>query len=462
MAIPSPRPLGRARDRWRRDSRSRARSAAARPASSNPRARTPSSGPHSRASPTRSTTDRSRGRSAPARERRSTRRRRRRSGTCSCFRRPISCIAKAEGPMDRRTLLKAAALGPVALLRAGNLFAAPASGAKLLIVFLRGGYDAANVLVPVSSPFYYESRPNIAVAKPGSDANAAITLDADWGLHPALAASILPLYERKQVAFVPFAGTEDLSRSHFETQDSIELGQPLGAHRDFQSGFLNRLVGAMSDHRGMSFTDQLPLIFRGDMEVPNMAMRSLARPGVDARQSEIIREMYRGTRLESRVNEGFNVRDAVMQDMAGEMEAASRNAITTKGFELEARRVAKLMRDRFDIGFLDIGGWDTHVGEGGASGYLAGRFEELGRGLAAIAEEMGAAWQDVVVVVISEFGRTFRENGNRGTDHGHGTVYWALGGGIRGGRVPRGEGRVEAPPVRPGRRQPGVNPYPAP
>ncbi len=361
--------------------------------------------------------------------------------------------------MDRRTLLKAAALGPVALLRAGSLFAAPASGAKLLIVFLRGGYDAANVLVPVSSPFYYESRPNIAVAKPGSDANAAITLDADWGLHPALAASILPLYERKQVAFVPFAGTEDLSRSHFETQDSIELGQPLGAHRDFQSGFLNRLVGAMSDHRGMSFTDQLPLIFRGDMEVPNMAMRSLARPGVDARQSEIIREMYRGTRLESRVNEGFSVRDAVMQDMAGEMEAASRNAITTKGFELEARRIAKLMAERYDVGFIDVGGWDTHVGEGGASGYLPTRLEELGRGLAGFADAMGAAWSDTVVVVISEFGRTFRENGNRGTDHGHGTVYWALGGGIRGGRIAGEQVRVERATLLQDRDYPVLNEY---
>ncbi len=100
--------------------------------------------------------------------------------------------------------------------------------------------------------------------------------------------------------------------------------------------------------------------------------------------------------------------------MAPEMEAASRGAITTKGFELEAQRVAKLMRDKFDIGFLDVGGWDTHVGEGGAEGYLAGRFDKLGRGLAAFATEMGPVWRNTVVVALSEFGRTFRENGNRG------------------------------------------------
>jgi uncharacterized protein (DUF1501 family) len=361
--------------------------------------------------------------------------------------------------MDRRTLLKAAALAPFALTRAGQLFAAPAAGAKLLVVFLRGGYDAANLLVPVSSSFYYESRPNIAVPRPGTDAQAALGLDADWGIHPALGASIHPLYEKKQVAFVPFAGTEDLSRSHFETQDSIELGQPLVGERNFQSGFLNRLVTSMSDHAGMSFTDQLPLIFRGEMEVPNMALRSLAKPGVDPRQSEIIREMYRGTHLESRVNEGFTVRDEVMRDMASEMEMASRNAITTKGFELEGRRIGKLMNERYDVGFIDVGGWDTHVGEGGGAGYLATRLEELGRGLAGFADEMGARWNDTVVVVISEFGRTFRENGNRGTDHGHGTVYWVMGGGVRGGRVAGEQVRVERATLLQDRDYPVLNEY---
>jgi uncharacterized protein (DUF1501 family) len=127
-----------------------------------------------------------------------------------------------------------------------------------------------------------------------------------------------------------------------------------------------------------------------------------------------------------------------MRDLSAEMEAASRGAITSKGFELEARRIGKLMREQYNIGFVDVGGWDTHVGEGGATGFLAGRLEELGRGLAAYADGMGPAWRDTVVVVVSEFGRTFRENGNRGTDHGHGSVYWVLGGAIRGGAI-RGE-----------------------
>jgi len=115
------------------------------------------------------------------------------------------------------------------------------------------------------------------------------------------------------------------------------------------------------------------------------------------------------------------------------MDAANRNAINARGFELEARRVATLMRDKYQLGFIDVGGWDTHVGQGAASGYLAGRFDELGRGLATFARTMGPDWDKTVVVVASEFGRTFRENGNRGTDHGHGTVFWVLGGRVRGG-----------------------------
>jgi uncharacterized protein (DUF1501 family) len=361
--------------------------------------------------------------------------------------------------MDRRAVLKSLSLAPLALVNAGRLFAAPRDEAKLLLVFLRGGYDAANLLVPVSSPFYYESRPNIAIAPPGPDDKAALVLDADWGLHPALRNSIHPLFMKKQVAFIPFAGTEDLSRSHFETQDSIELGQPLGSKRDFQSGFLNRLVAEMSGPKGMSFTDQLPLIFRGDAQVPNMALRNLAKPGVDPRQAAIIRDMYRGTRLEAPVTEGFSVRDEVARDMADEMELASRNALTTKGFELEARRIAKLMAERYSIGFVDVGGWDTHVGEGGGTGYLATRLEELGRGLATFADEMGPAWNSTVVIVISEFGRTFRENGNRGTDHGHGSVYWVLGGGIDGGRVAGEQVRIGRASLFQDRDYPVLNDY---
>jgi len=335
--------------------------------------------------------------------------------------------------MNRRQVLQSLAALPFASV-SGRLLAAP-SDSRLLLVFLRGGYDAANLLVPISSTFYYESRPNIAIAKPGTTPLAAIPLTSDWGLHPALQNNIYPLFQNRQLAFIPFAGTDDLSRSHFETQDSIELGQPINASRNYQSGFLNRLTTVLRGRQSIAFTDQLPLILRGETQIPNMALRQIGKPGFDPRQSKIIASMYQGSALAKPVIEGFDVRDEVIREMGAEMDAANRNAITANGFELEARRIAKLMKDKFSIGFIDVGGWDTHVGEGGSSGYLANRLDELGRGLAAFADGMEAKWKDTVVVVISEFGRTFRENGNRGTDHGHGTVYWVLGGNINGGRI---------------------------
>jgi uncharacterized protein (DUF1501 family) len=361
--------------------------------------------------------------------------------------------------MHRRSILKLIAAAPLAL-GATRLIAAPASDARLLVVFMRGGYDAANLLVPLSSGFYYESRPNIAVAKPdAANPNAALALDPDWGLHPALRENLYPLYLKSQVAFIPFAGTDDLTRSHFETQDSIELGQPLQGSRNYNSGFLNRLAGVLNGSHPIAFTDQLPIVFNGETQIPNLALKSVGKPGVDAHQSEVIAGMYRKTVLDSQVSEGFSVRDEVAMEMTGEMEAANRNAITTKGFELEARRIAKMMKAQFNIGFVDVGGWDTHVGEGGGNGYLAGRLEELGRGLAGYADELGPAWDKTVVVVLSEFGRTFRENGNRGTDHGHGSVYWVLGGKIHGARVAGEQVKVAQATLFQNRDYPVLNEY---
>jgi len=284
--------------------------------------------------------------------------------------------------MQRRHLLQSLA-GAGLSLSGGQLWAAGATQPCFLVVFLRGGYDAANLLVPVSSGFYYESRPTIAVARPGKEANTALPLTADWGLHPALRDSVYPLVQQGQAVFVPFAGTHDTTRSHFETQDGIELGQALEGSRNYRSGFLNRLAVTLNGAGAMAFTDRLPLAMQGDMQIANTALRAVAKPAVDARQSSIISAMYQGTQLSGSVNQGFTVRDEVAREMAAEMDAASRNAMSAKGFELEARRIAKLMKGRYNLGFVDVGGWDTHVAQGGATGQLANRFEELGRGLAA-------------------------------------------------------------------------------
>jgi len=348
--------------------------------------------------------------------------------------------------MNRRHLIK---LGGAALVSAGisgRVYAAPATGPRFLLVFLRGGYDSTNLLIPYSSTFYYEARPNIAIPKPDAASNtSALALNADWALAPAVRETIGAMYLQRQVAFVPFAGTDDLSRSHFETQDSIELGQAMGSVRNYRSGFLARLsatlVGAPNGNASIAFTDALPLAFEGAATVPNLSLKNVGKPPFDGRQAKILSDMYAGHHLQAAVSGGLELRHEVAQEIADEMNPANRNAINTKGFELEAERMGLLMRDKYRIGFIDVGGWDTHVGQGSAQGNLAGNLASLGRGLQMFSQSLGAEWNNTVVVVLSEFGRTFRENGNRGTDHGHGTVYWVLGGAVNGGII-AGEQRL--------------------
>jgi len=354
-------------------------------------------------------------------------------------------------------------------------------------VFMRGGYDAANLLIPFGSDFYYEARPTIAVARPSPDAQGtgavgALALDGDWALAPAVRDTLGQLYRQRQLAFVPFAGTEDLSRSHFETQDSIELGQPLGGVRDYRSGFLARLASVLGS-RGVAaspiaFTDALPLSFAGPAPVQNLSLRRIDRGVFDDRQSRILAQMYAGTPLQTAVEDGFALRTQVAAEMAdmpsagaaggggvgaqrlsAEMLAAGRNAASGSALALAAERMARLMRDDYRIGFVDVGGWDTHVNEGGAEGALATNLAGLGRGLTAFAEALGPDWRDTVVVVLSEFGRTFRENGDRGTDHGHGSVYWVLGGAVAGGRIAGAQQRVARETLFQDRDYPVLNDY---
>jgi uncharacterized protein (DUF1501 family) len=366
--------------------------------------------------------------------------------------------------MNRRRLLQLSGAALLGAAVTGRLYAAPISGPRFLLVFLRGGYDSTNLLIPYSSSFYYEARPNIAVAKPDPLSNtSALALDGDWALAPAVRESIGAMYLQRQVAFVPFAGTDNLSRSHFETQDSIELGQPSAGTRDYRSGFLGRLsetlVGGSSGNLPIAFTDALPLAFEGTATVPNLSLKNVGKPPFDERQARILSDMYSGHHLEAAVSNGLELRHEVAQEMADEMTAANRNAINTKGFELEAERMGRLMRDKYRIGFIDIGGWDTHVGEGAAQGPLATNLSSLGKGLQVFSQSLGSEWSNTVVVVLSEFGRTFRENGNKGTDHGHGTVYWVLGGSISGGSVLGEQQRVAQSSLFQDRDFPVLNDY---
>jgi uncharacterized protein (DUF1501 family) len=365
--------------------------------------------------------------------------------------------------MNRREFLFAAAATAAlpALSFSGKLFATPTNTPRFLLVFLRGGYDCNNLLVPYSSDFYYESRPTLAIARPDTgNPNSAIALDANWGLNPVLRDSIYPLWQRKQIAFVPFAGTDDLSRSHFETQNNIERGEPAGQDSNFRSGFLARLSGQLTGVPAIAFTNNLPLSFQGSAkDIPNISLKGDTKARFNARQSAILSDMYKGTSLASATADGLALPNTVSEDLRNEMVKASGGAPSAHNFAAETQRIATLMRDQYRLGFVDVGGWDTHVNQGSITGGLANNLRNLGEGLAAYADALGDEWNNTTVVVVSEFGRTFRENGDKGTDHGHGTVHWVLGGKVNGGRIAGEQVAVNQQSLLQNRDYPVLNNY---
>jgi len=356
--------------------------------------------------------------------------------------------------MNRRQFIQRIALASTLSIQQVKLWATPvaptSSPPKFLVLLLRGAYDGNSLLVPHGFPYYYAARPNIAIAAPDvNNTAAAIDIGQGYGLHPILNTTLYPLYRRQQLAFVPFSGSQDISRSHFEAQDVMELGQTASSHPDYGSGFLNRLVtvlqGKQTNAGGIAFTNNLPLSFKGHAQIPNISLNGEVHDIANDHQTQLLESIYANTPLNTYLQSGMATRhevaetlnrnaDAINKDML----ASARGAAKPNAFAATARKMAALMRDNpaYSIGFTDIGGWDSHVNQGNASGVLTSNLDSLAQGLAAFADEMGpVAWRQSVVVVMSEFGRTFHENGTRGTDHGHGNTLWVLGGGINGGRL---------------------------
>lgn len=371
--------------------------------------------------------------------------------------------------MDRRGFLRLA-LGAAGASVTWRLWALPTggNGTRVVVVFLRGAYDALSVLVPYTESFYYEARPNIALARPdNSNRDAALALDDRWALHPTLGESLMPFWQAKQLAFVPFSGTGFVSRSHFQAQDWMEFGRAPGERPDSSSGFLNRLLarlGTTTDpgNNAVSFTQTLPPILRGGVQVANSPLTMPKRGrGVEVGFETLLLSMYADHQLEEMVREGLGLRREINRELAEEMQAASREAPPAGSFALEAGRVGNLLREHpaYSLAFVDVGGWDTHAGQGGAQGALANRLHGLGDGLTALSEGLGQEWAKTTVVVISEFGRTFRENGSRGTDHGHGSAIWVLGGAVRGGVVRGAQAAMKPADLHEDRDLPVLNEY---
>lgn len=358
--------------------------------------------------------------------------------------------------MRRRHFLQVGALGSVALLPVGRS-AWAATGAvsplpqrRLVVVFLRGAVDGLNVVVPYGEPAYYRARPTIAVPAPGRE-RGALDLDGRFGLHPALS-PLMPLWQSGELAFVHASGSPDATRSHFDAQDYMESGTP--GRKVTADGWLNRLLGvlpadadtARAPTRAISVGPVLPRIWSGPQAVANLASGAAAtKPTVldRPRVGSAFDRLYAGDdKLAHAYREAQQARHEVMSSldagaMEREMQMANNGAPLPNGFPDDAARLGTLMRNdrRVQLAFMAVGGWDTHANQGAGSGQLANRLAPLGQGLAALARQLGPAWQDTTVVVMSEFGRTVHENGNGGTDHGHGNVMWLLGGRVAGGHV---------------------------
>ncbi len=346
--------------------------------------------------------------------------------------------------MQRRDFLSLTA-GATLIPLAGNAWAAETAGGpkRLVVVMLRGAVDGLNVVIPYGEDAYYAARPTIAVPKPGSGEGGALALDEHFALHPALSA-LMPLWQAKQLAFVHAAGSPDPTRSHFDAQLFIENGTP--GRRVTADGWMNRLLDGLPGTKGptsaLAVGPTLPQILRGPMAAANLPMGPAAgsqlaidRPAVAA----AFDNLYGGDdRMSQAYHQGRAARAELVADMHDpEQMAADAGAPSANALPTQAARLAKLIKRDHNIRlvFASFGGWDTHVRQGADKGQLAGRLRPLGDGLASFVQALGNDWQDTVVVVVSEFGRTVRENGNGGTDHGHGNVMWVIGGGVRGGRV---------------------------
>jgi uncharacterized protein (DUF1501 family) len=310
---------------------------------------------------------------------------------------------------------------------------------RLVVIFLRGAVDGLNVVIPYRESIYYDYRPNIAVPERGD--GALLNLDGRFGLHPALA-SILPLWKEQKLAFVQACGSPDPTRSHFDAQDYMESGTP--GRKSTSDGWMNRLLAALrardTSAQAASFGPTLPRIFDGKLTIANIAVgKQMGKPmAIDRpRISSAFDRMYQGNdSLSNAYREGQAARRHVLTLIEQDMEQSSRDAPSALGFAAIAEQTGRLLaRDpNIRLAFMAVGGWDTHVNQGAANGQLANHLRPLGDGLAALTRALGGDLGQTSVVVVSEFGRTVRENGNGGTDHGHGNVMWLLGA-VRGGKV---------------------------
>ncbi len=357
--------------------------------------------------------------------------------------------------ITRRVFMKSSALAlvgttaiPAFLQRA--VYGADTLGGKrkFVVLFQRGAADGLNIVVPWAESAYYRMRPSIAIPRPGAAGESVLDLDGFFGLHPSLSA-FKPLWEQKHLAIVHAAGSPDSTRSHFDAQDYMESGTPGVKATD--DGWLNRCLhgetaGAKeSPFRAVALGTNLPRILSGS--VPAVAISNVNEFGVGGRGGNVaspastsFESMYEqsvDSVLHGTGNETFEAVKMLKSADPSRYTPAPGADYPRGRFGDSLRQTAQLLKADLgvEVAFTDIGGWDHHVNEGSTQGQLANLLREFSQAIAAFWTDLGDLGENTVIVSMSEFGRTARENGNRGTDHGHANVMFVLGGPVKGGKV---------------------------
>src|SRR2546425_8401674 len=351
-------------------------------------------------------------------------------------------------PTTRRTFLKAGGCALVAYAAAPRFLmrtarAAEARGKVLVAVFQRGAVDGLSMVMPHGDPGYAGARPSIALQPPRQgESNRAVDLDGFFAFHPALA-TLGPLWDNHSLAVVHACGSPDTTRSHFDAQDYMESGTP--GVKSTPDGWLARaartLPATPAPFRAVALGPALPRTLHGDIGA--ISMQSIDRfdvrgadasagRGFEALYDQGVHDLLHGTGRET-----FEAVKILRSANASRMAPANGADYPRGQFGDAMRQIAQLIKADIglEIAFADMQGRATHVGQGAERGQLALRLRDFGRALAAFSRDLGDRMADVCVLTMSEFGRTVAENGNRGTDHGHGTAMLVLGGGVRGGRV---------------------------
>lgn len=333
---------------------------------------------------------------------------------------------------------------PASPSSSGVAYSLPASSVskpRLVVVFLRGAADGLTMVVPYQDAAYYAARPNVAIAPP-NDTDGVLDLDGHFGLHPALS-KLLPQWQAGHLAFVHGTGLPNPIRSHFEAQDYMEIGVPDSVA--FSDGWMNRLLTVLGSAnsepnptQAVNLQSLTPQIFAGAESVASVGIgaRGLHTYAVDyPRFGQAFDQLYNGSDPLSQAYQSARaVRSRLLEELDDQWLQSVPKIATLHDFNRSAHALGQLMVGdaQTQLAILELEGWDTHVGQ---LFNMNKQLTVLNDGLSVLIESLGEVYNDTTIVVMSEFGRTVAENGNRGTDHGHGNLMWLLGGAIHGQKM---------------------------